>query len=192
MTAKNLYAYTLQPVTYEVTEAEQRNAQLAIWRSTNKIGTKAWAIMGVIVALSIAGLIFVKNYSTVLFWVLLACVAIYLLVRKFGLEWYVKRKMNEFPVQEIKGIKLGVQPSGIVMRQQMAAPAGMGMQEGVGTIGWKDIYEWYNTPEFLLVNFKVKEQQGAYILPKRMDSKNFPFATIRKHLKETVGEAKTL
>lgn len=186
MTAKNLYAYTLQPVPYEVTEVEQRNAQLMIWRSTNKIGTKAWAIMGVITALSVLGLIFIRNYSTVIFWVLLACVAIYLLVRKFGLEWYVKRKMNEFPVQEIKGIKLGVQPHGIVMRQQM------GMQEGVGTIGWKDIYEWYNTPDFLLVNFKVKGQQGAYILPSRMNSKNFSFETVRKHLKETVGEPKTL
>ena len=186
MTAKNLYAYTLQPVTYEVTEAEQRHAQLMIWRSTNKIGTKAWAIMGAIAALSILGLIFIKNYSTVIFWVLLACVAVYLLVRKFGLEWYVKRKMNEFPVQEIKGIKLGVQPSGIVMRQKM------GLQEGVGTIGWKDIYEWYNTPDFMLVNFKVKGQQGAYILPKRMDSKNFSFETERKHLNETEGEAKNL
>ena len=187
-----MYAYTLQPVPYEVTETEQRHAQLMIWRSTNKIGTKAWAIMGVIAALSILGLIFIKNYSTVIFWVALACVAIYLLVRKFGLEWYVKRKMNEFPVQEIKGIKLGVQPHGIVMRQQMAAPSGMGMQEGVGTIGWKDIYEWYNTPDFLLVNFKVKGQQGAYILPSRMNSKNFPFETVRKHLKEAVGEAKTI
>lgn len=186
MTAKNLYAYTLQPVTYEVTEAEQRHAQLMIWRSTNKIGTKAWAIMGAIAALSILGLIFIKNYSTVIFWVLLACVAVYLLVRKFGLEWYVKRKMNEFPVQEIKGIKLGVQPSGIVMRQKM------GLQEGVGSIGWKDIYEWYNTPDFMLVNFKVKGQQGAYILPKRMDSKNFSFETVRKHLNETVGAAKNL
>jgi len=99
--------------------------------------------------------------------------------------------MNEFPVQEIKGIRLGVQPHGIVMRQQM------GLQEGVGTIGWKNIYEWYNTPDFILVNFKVKEpkgqeQQGAYILPKRMDSKNFSFNTIRTHLKESVGEPKTL
>ena len=186
MTAKNIYAYTLQPVPYEISETEQRSAQLAIWRSTNKIGMKAWAIMGVVVALALLGLIFIKNYSTIIFWVALACVAVYLLVRKFGLEWYVKRKMNEFPVQEIKGIKLGVQPSGIVMRQQMGA------QEGVGTIGWNDIYEWYNTPEFMLVNFKVKGQQGAYILPKRMDSRNFPFATVRKHLQETVGEAKTL
>ena len=108
----------------------------------------------------------------------------YFLIRKFGLEWYVKRKMNEFPVQEIKGIRLGVQPHGLIMRQKMGA------QEGVGAIGWKDIYEWYNTPDFMLINFKVKGQQGAYILPKRMDSKNFPFNTIRKHLTETVGEAK--
>lgn len=186
MTAKNIYAYTLQPVPYEVSEAEQRGAQLAIWRSTNKIGIKAWVIMGVAVILSLLGIALIKNYSTIIFWVVLAAVAIYLLVRKFGLEWYVKRKMNEFPVQEIKGVKLGVQPSGIVMRQQM------GVQEGVGTVAWKDIYEWYNTPEFLLVNFKVKGQQGAYILPKRMDSKNFPFETLRKHLKEVVGEPKTL
>lgn len=186
MTAKNIYAYTLQPVSYEVSEAEQRHAQLMIWRSTNKIGMKAWAIMGIIVALSLLGIFLIKNYSTVIFWVALAGVAIYLAIRKFGMEWYVKRKMNEFPAQEIKGIKLGVQPHGIVMRQQM------GIQEGVGTIAWKDIYEWYNTPEFLLVNFKVKDQQGAYILPKRMDTKNFPFSTVRKHLKETVGEPKTL
>ena len=66
MTAKTLYAYTLQPVPYDVSEAEQRNAQLLIWRSTNKISTKIWAIMGVVLALAILGLIFIKNYSTVL------------------------------------------------------------------------------------------------------------------------------
>ncbi len=160
MTAKNLYAYTLQPVTYEITEAEQRDAQLKIWRSTNKISMKAWIIMAVVTALSILGLILLKNYSTIFCWVAIACVVVYLLVRKFGLEWYVKRKMNEFPVQEIKGIRLGVQPHGLIMRQQM------GMQEGVGAIGWKDIYEWYNTPEFLLIKFKVKGQEGAYISAK--------------------------
>ena len=186
MTAKNLYAYTLNPVNYEISEAEQRNAQLTIWRSTNKIGMKAWAIMGTIAVLSILGIILLKNYSTIFCWVALVAVVAYYLVRKFGLEWYVKRKMNEFPVQEIKGIRLGVQPHGIVMRQQM------GLQEGVGAISWKDIYEWYNTPDFLLINFKVKDQQGAYILPKRLDSKNFSFNTIRKHLKESVGEAKSI
>ena len=186
MTAKNLYAYTLQPVTYEITEAEQRDAQLKIWRSTNKISMKAWIIMAVVTALSILGLILLKNYSTIFCWVAIACVVVYLLVRKFGLEWYVKRKMNEFPVQEIKGIRLGVQPHGLIMRQQM------GMQEGVGAIGWKDIYEWYNTTEFLLIKLKVKGQEGAYIMPKRMDSKNCSFNTIRKHLKEPVGEAQPL
>ncbi|MBF7689330.1 MULTISPECIES: YcxB family protein [Acinetobacter] len=186
MTAKNLYAYTLQPVSYEVSEAEQRNAQLTIWRSTNKIGMKAWAIMGVVVLLSILGIVLIKNYSTIFCWVALACVAIYLLIRKYGLEWYVKRKMNEFPTQDIKGIRLGVQPSGIVMRQKV------GLQEGVGSVGWKDMYEWYDTPDFLLINFKLKDQQGAYILPKRMDSKNFAFSTIRKHLKESVGQPKNI
>ena len=186
MTAKNLYAYTLQPVSYEISEAEQRHAQLTIWRSTNKIGMKAWAIMAVVTLLSILGIVLLKNYSTIFCWVALISVVTYYLVRRFGLEWYVKRKMNEFPVQDIAGIRLGVQPHGIVMRQKM------GLQEGVGSVGWKDIYEWYNTPEFLLVNFKVKDQQGAYILPKRLDSKNFSFNTIRKHLKETVGEAKSI
>lgn len=186
MTAKNLYAYTLQPVNYEITEAEQRDVQLKIWRSTNKISLKAWIIMGAIVALAMVGIILLKNYSTIFCWVAIVGVILYLLVRQFGLEWYVKRKMNEFPVQEIKGIKLGVQPHGIVMRQKM------GLQEGVGAISWKDVYEWYNTPDFILMNFKVKGQQGAYILPKRMDSKNFSFETIRKHLKESVGEPKSI
>ena len=186
MTAKNLYAYTLQPVPYEVSADEQREIQLQMWRSTNKIGAKAWAIMAAVVALSILGLILLKNYSTIFCWVALVAVVLYYLARTFGLEWYVKRKMNEFPTQEIKGNKLGVQPHGLVMRQQM------GVQEGVAVISWKDIYEWYNTPEYMLVKFKVKGQEGAYILPKRMDSKNFSFSTVRKHLQETVGDAKAL
>ena len=194
MTAKTLYAYTLQPVPYEVSEQEQRQAQLMIWRGTNKFSRKAWLIMIALVVLSLvtAGLIkYYSTYSTAICWVVIIGVVLFYLIRKFGLEWYVKRKMNEFPVQQIKGIRLGVQPHGIVMRQKM------GLQEGTATIGWKDIYEWYNTPDFILVNFKVKTpkgevQQGAYILPKRMDSKNFSFNTVRKHLKETVGEAKPL
>ena len=194
MTAKTLYAYTLQPVPYEVSEAEQRQAQLMIWRSTNKFSRKAWIIMISLVVLSLvtAGLInYYSTYSTVFCWVVIVFVALFYLIKRFGLEWYVKRKMNEFPVQEIKGLRLGVQPHGIVMRQKM------GVQEGTATIGWKDIYERYSSPDFILVNFKVKtpkgdEQQGAYILPKRMDSKNFSFNTVRKHLNETVGAPKTL
>ncbi|MCH7385029.1 MULTISPECIES: YcxB family protein [Acinetobacter] len=193
MTAKTLYAYTLQPVPYEVSEAEQRQAQLMIWRSTNKFSRKAWMIMIALVVLSLvaAGLIkYYSTYSTVICWVVIIGVALFYLIKRFGLEWYVKRKMTEFPVQEIKGLRLGVQPHGIVMRQKM------GLQEGTATIGWKDIYEWYSSPDFILVNFKVKtkgeEQQGAYILPKRMDSKNFSFNTVRKHLNETVGAPKSI
>ncbi len=48
------------------------------------------------------------------------------------------------------------------------------------------------TADFILLNFKVKGQDGAYILPKRMDSKKFPFSTIRKHLNESVGPAKSV
>ena len=186
MTAKNIYAYTLQPVAYEISEAEQRNAQLLIWRSTNKISLKVWIICAIVLLISVLGLIFIKNYSTIIFWVAIVFVALFLLARTYGLEWYVKRKMKEFPVQEIKGIKLGIQPHGITMIQKM------GLQEGRGTVAWKDIYEWYNTPEFVLVNFKVKDQQGAYILPKRMDSKNFSFTTMCKHLNEQVGAAKNI
>lgn len=186
MTTNNVYAYTLQPVEYKISEAEQHHAQLVIWRSTNKIGMKAWAIMGAVLFLAILGIVLIKNYSTIFCWVAIACVAIYFLVRKYGLEWYVKRKMQEVPTQDITGIRIGVQPHGLVMRQKM------GLQEGVGSIGWKDMYEWYDTSEFLLINFKVKGQQGAYILPKRMDTKNFSFSTIRKHLKENIGEPKAI
>ena len=131
MTAKTLYAYTLQPVPYEVSEAEQRQAQLMIWRSTNKFSKKAWMIMIALVVLSLvsAGLIkYYSTYSTVLCWVVIIAVILFYLVKKFGLEWYVKRKMTEFPVQEIKGLRLGAQPHGIVMRQKV------GLQEGTATI----------------------------------------------------------
>ena len=87
MTAKSLYAYTLQPVIYEVSEAEQRNVQLMMWRSTNKISTKAWIIMAVVVALSLAGIVLLKNYSTIFCWVAIVCVVLYFLIRKYGLEW---------------------------------------------------------------------------------------------------------
>lgn len=182
--SKSLYPYTLQPVPFELSEAEQRSAQLAIWRRTNTISQKTWIILGVIVALAIAGLVFVKNYSTILFWLMLVGVVLYLLIRRFGLEWYVKRKLNEELVEDIKGIKMGVQPQGLTMIQRMGA------QEGRGMISWKDVTEWQDHPDFLFLTFKVKGQQGAHVLPKRMNSQNFSFDTIRKHLTETVGPAK--
>ena len=185
MTSTN-YPYTLQPVPYDVSAEEQRAAQLMMWRSSNKMKPKTWAIIGVVTALAVLGLIFLKNYSTAFCWVLLASVAIFLIGRLIGWPWYAKRKMNEIPVQEIKGIKLGVQPHGMVMQQRV------GVQQGVMNVAWKEISEWHDHPEFLLMTFTVKGQQGSFFLPKRMDSKAFPFASIRKHLKETVGAAKAL
>jgi hypothetical protein len=184
--SSNAYAYTLQTVPYEISVAEQRAAQLMMWRSTNKISPKTWAIVGAVTALAILGLIFLKNYSTIFCWVVLVCVALFLFIRLVAYEWYVKRKMNEFPVQEVTGIKLGIQPHGMVMQQKMGA------QQGVANIAWKDISEWYDSPEFLLMTFTVKGQQGSFFLPKRMDGKSFPFATIRKHLNEAIGNAKPL
>ena len=57
-------------------------------------------------------------------------------------------------------------------------------------VSWKEVSEWYDNQEFLLMTFKVKDQDGSFFLPKRMDTKQFSFDTIRKHLNETVGAAK--
>lgn len=184
--SSSTYAYTLQTVPYEVSTEEQRAAQMLMWRSTNKISPRTWAILGVLTALAILGLIFIKNYSTIFCWVILVAVAIFLVVRTFVYEWYVKRKMNEFPAQEITGVKLGIQPNGMVMQQKV------GGQQGVANIPWKDVSEWYDNAEFLLMTFTVRGQQGSFFLPKRMDNKSFPFSTIRKHLNETVGPAKKM
>lgn len=189
------YAYTLQTVPYEISAEEQRRAQLLMWRSTNKVRPRTWAIVAAVVLLSILGLIFIKNYSTIICWVALVGVAIFLVLRLFVWEWYAKRKMAEFPAQEIKGIKLGIQPHGMVMQQQMNMPPQRGMQQvitqpGVMNVAWKEVSEWYDNQEFLLMTFKVKDQDGSFFLPKRMDTKQFSFDTIRKHLNETVGAAK--
>ncbi len=204
--SKSLYPYTLQPVPFELSEAEQRSAQLAIWRRTNTISQKAWIILGVIVALAIVGLVFVKNYSTILFWLMLVGVVLYLLIRRFGLEWYVKRKLNEELVEDIKGIKMGVQHNGLILlhpfndklykgkssnKSYRYTTSSTGQQyAGQGLIEWKDVIEWQEHPDFLFLTFKAKGQQGAHVLPKRMNSQNFSFDTIRKHLTETVGPAK--
>ena len=76
-----------------------------IWRGTNKFSRKAWLIMIALVVLSLitAGLIkYYSTYSTAICWVVIIGVVLFYLIKKFGLEWYVKRKMNEFPVQEIR------------------------------------------------------------------------------------------
>ena len=102
MTAKTLYAYTLQPVPYEVSEAEQRQAQLMIWRSTNKFSKKAWMIMIALVVLSLvsAGLIkYYSTYSTVLCWVVIIAVILFYLVKNIHRVFFQLEYLGDYVFQ---------------------------------------------------------------------------------------------
>ncbi|MDE2419766.1 MAG: YcxB family protein [Gammaproteobacteria bacterium] len=178
------YGYTLQPIPYELTTTEQQEAQFDLWKKSNKVSTKVWAILAAICVAAIAGIVFLHGYSTAFFWVLLVGVALFLVVRFFGLAWYVKREILKYPTQDIKGIKIGVQPQGLIMIQKM------GMQEGRATIDWKQVTEWQETEKFLFITAQVKGQTSSQIIPKRMVAQKFPFETVRKHLTDAVGPAK--
>ena len=182
--SKTAYPYTLQPVAYELSSEEQRAAQMSIWKETNKISKKVWMILAAIAVIAVAGLILVKNYSTIIFWLMLVGIVIYLLARTVGLKWYVKRELAKQPIEDVKGIRMGVQMQGLVVIQRIGA------QEGRGVIAWNEVIEWQDNPEFIFLTYRHKGQQGAHILPKRMNSQNFSFDTIRKHLRETVGAPK--
>ena len=137
---------------------------------------------------AIAGIVLVHGYSTALFWIMLIGVAIFLAARIWGwphfIRWQVEKEMAKHPMQAITGIKLGVQPQGLVMFQRM------NNQEGRGVIGWKDFSEWRENDKYLYLTFSVKGQQGMQIIPKRMTAQRFPIDTVRKHLTETLGAAK--
>ncbi|GAC1375302.1 MAG: SdpI family protein [Aquirhabdus sp.] len=178
------YGYTLQPIPYELSAAEQQEAQFDLWKKGNKISTKLWAILAAISLAAIAGLVFLSKYSTVIFYVILVFVGIFLLIRFFGLAWYVKREIAKHPTQTIKGVKLGVQPQGLIMIQKM------GMQEGRAMIDWKQVTEWQETDKYIFITASVKGQTSSQILPKRLVAQKFPFDTVRKHLTEVVGQAK--
>lgn len=178
------YGYTLQPIPYELSPAEQQEAQFDLWKKGNKISMKLWAILAAICLAAISGIVFLKGYSTVLFWFLLVGVGLFLLVRFFGLAWYVKREIAKHPTQTIKGVKIGVQPQGLIMIQKM------GHQEGRAMIDWKQVTEWQETDKYIFVTANVKGQTSSQILPKRLVAQKFPFDTVRKHLIEVVGQAK--
>lgn len=178
------YGYTLQPIPYELSAAEQQEAQFDLWKKGNKISPKLWAILAAICLAAIAGIFFLKGYSTVLFYVMLVFVGIFLLIRFFGLAWYVKREIAKHPTQTVKGVKLGVQPQGLIMIQKM------GQQEGRAMIDWKQVTEWQETEKYLFITASVKGQTSSQILPKRLIAQKFPFDTVRKHLTEVVGQAK--
>ena len=204
-----LYPYTLQPVALNLTEAEFHQAQYELFSSASpsfglsSIKLKEWIIMAVAVILAVAGLVFLTGYSTIIFWVMLAAVVIYLLVRTLGFKWYVKREFEkqvaeqEMP-DEMRQMKLGVQKHGIVM----AVPVNQtdmfnsnqmrGMQMRAGStqqavIPWSAIKSWDETDDYIFMMFEMKGQQGSQIIPKRLQAQKFPIDTVRQHLLEVVA-----
>lgn len=201
-----LYPYTLQPINLGLTEDEFRQAQRQLFDSNNqsltKISQKTWAILAVIVALAIAGLILVSGYSTIIFWLMLIGVVAFLLLRTYGLAWYTK---NEFEKQiqsqamptEMTQMKVGIQQHGLIMSMPAPnapqPPRGMnqplirstGMQQAI--IKWNNVTNWQETPDYIFMMFEVNGQQGSQIIPKRLAQQKFPIDTLRHHLQEEVG-----
>lgn len=204
-----LYPYTLQPVALNITEAEFHQAQYELFASASpsfglkSIKMKEWIIMAVVVILAVAGLIFVTGYSTIIFWLMMVAVVIYLLVRTLGFKWYVKREFEkqvaeqEMP-DEMRQMKLGVQKHGLVMAMPVNQPdmfnsnqmRGMQMRAGAtqqAVIPWSAIKSWDETDDYIFMMFEMKGQQGSQILPKRLQAQKFPIDTVRQHLQEVVA-----
>ena len=204
-----LYPYTLQPVALNLTEAEFHQAQYELFASASpsfglsSIKMKEWIIMAVVVILALAGLVFLNGYSTIIFWLMLASVVIYLLVRTLGFKWYVKREFEkqvadqEMP-DEMRQMKLGVQKHGLVMAMPVNQPdmfnsnqmRGMQMRAGStqqAVIPWSAVKSWDETDDYIFMMFEMKGQQGSQIIPKRLQAQKFPIDTVRQHLLEVVA-----
>ena len=204
-----LYPYTLQPVALNITEAEFHQAQYELFASASpsfglkSIKKKEWIIMAIVVILAVAGLVFVTGYSTIIFWLMMVAVVIYLLVRTLGFKWYVKREFEkqvadqEMP-DEMRQMKLGVQKHGLVMAMPVNQPdmfksnqmRGMQMRAGStqqAVIPWSAIKSWDETDDYIFMMFEMKGQQGSQILPKRLQAQKFPIDTVRQHLQEVVA-----
>ncbi|WP_227429716.1 YcxB family protein [Psychrobacter sp. I-STPA6b] len=202
-----LYPYTLQPVALNLTETEFKQAQLELFEQSNSsyglntLKTKEWIVIAVVVALAIAGLVFVSGYSTILFWVMLVLVVLYLVIRTIGMRWYVKQEFEkqmaeQHMPEEMKSLKLGVQQHGLVISMpapnagvQPKAMRGMQMRassQQQAVIPWSAITSWEETDDYLFMLFELKGQKGSQIIPKRLQTQKFPFDTVRKHLKEVV------
>ena len=205
-----LYPYTLQPVALNLSEAEFKQAQYELFNNTSQtfglssIKTKEWAIMAVVVVLAIAGLVFVTGYSTILFWLMLVLVLLYVVVRTLGFKWYVKKEFEkqiaeqEMP-DEMRNLKLGVQKHGLIMTIPTEQPdslkasqvRGMQMRAAMSqqaVIPWTAVKSWEETDDYIFVLFEMQGQQGSQIIPKRIKAQKFPIDTVRKHLQEVIPE----
>lgn len=203
--SKALYPYTLKPIALNMTDAEFRGAQLALFEkgasnfTLKSIRTKEWIVMAAVVVAAIAGLVFVSGYSTIIFWIMLALVGIYLLARTLGLKWYMRREYDkqvagaQMP-EEMANVQLGVQSHGLVM--SFPAPAGMlnspqmrGMQMRSApmqsaVIPWNTVSSWDETDEYVFMMFEMRGQKSSQIIPKRLEDNGLPIKTILKHLSE--------
>ena len=100
-TKKALYPYTLQPIALEMSDVEFKAAQLALFeKSAQSVGIKSvkkteWLVLAIMVVIACAGLLLLKNYSTIIFWLMLVLVVLYLLVRTAGLKWYMRREFDK-------------------------------------------------------------------------------------------------
>lgn len=200
-----LYPYTLQPIALGMSDDEFYRAQLALFDKgasaydIKAVRTKEWVILGVIALSAIAGLIWLSGYSTVIFWLMLVGIGIYLLVRTLGLKWYAKREFekqigqNAIP-EEMSKLKLGVQSHGLIMAipanttiMQSPQMRGMHMKTAPtqqGVIPWSAVSGWDETEDFLFVMFELQGQRGSQIIPKRLKDKGLPIHTITKHLSQ--------
>lgn len=189
-----------------MTEDEFRGAQLALFEkgasnfTLKSVRTKEWIVIGLVVAAAIAGLMFVTGYSTIIFWLMLVLVALYLVARTLGLKWYMRREYDKqvgdtkMP-DEMAKVQLGVQSHGIVM--SVPAPAGIinspqmrGMQMRSApmqsaVIPWNAVSSWDETDDYVFVMFDMKGQKGSQIIPKRLENSGLPIKTIVKHLSDT-------
>lgn len=205
MSKTALYPYTLKPVALNMDESEFHAAQLALFEkgasnfTLQSIKPKEWIVMAIVVAAAIAGLAFVSGYSTIIFWIMLVLVGLYLLARTLGLKWYMRREYDKQVGQtkmpeEMKGIQIGVQSHGLVMAipapaSIMSSPQMRGMQMKANptqsaVINWNTVTSWDETDEFLFLMFEMKGQKGSQIIPKRLEQHGLPINTIKKHLSE--------
>lgn len=198
---KALYPYTLQPVAVNMTDSEFNQAQLALFNQTKqtqnltKLKTKEWGILGAVTLVGILGIVLVSGYSTIIFWLLLVGVTIYLVLRTIGLNWYMQKEYEKqlsgatMP-NEMKSIKLGIQPHGLIMTLPNTNTAqntvrgmtmrGTAVQQAV--IPWTSVTSWDETDEFVFIMFEIQSQQGSQIIPKRLHGNGFSINTIKEHL----------
>ncbi len=201
-----LYPYTLQPVDLNLTENEFRQAQQQIFDSNNqqltKISPKAWAIVGVVVAIAI----FRDYFYSQLFYDYFLANARWrggVFARSHAwAKWYVKKEFekqmaSQTMPDEVKKMKIGIQQHGLVMSlpapNAPKPPKGFnqpfirsaGQQQAI--IKWDSVTNWQETPDYIIMMFEVQGQQGTQIVPKRLEKQKFPIETLRHHLQETVG-----